>query len=82
MKQKPYSNMRYFIEFISIMFLVYLIGTGMVAFIGNLNYRDLLTSEGQLPALGLFYWWIPLFRICDMEERDREILNLNKKYYE
>jgi hypothetical protein len=68
-----YSNTRYLIEYLSIAFLSYLILTGVVAFIGDVNYRELLCSGGQMYALFLCYIWIPIARMCDMEEHNSRI---------
>jgi membrane-bound metal-dependent hydrolase YbcI (DUF457 family) len=68
-----YSNMRYLIEYLSIAFLSYLILTGVVAFIGDVNYRELLCSVGQIYAILLCYIWIPIARMCDMEEHNSRI---------
>jgi hypothetical protein len=68
-----YSNMRYLIEYLSIAFLSYLILTGVVAFIGDVNYRELLCSGGQIYATLLCYIWIPIARMCDMEEKNSRI---------
>ena len=68
-----YSNMRYLVEYLSIAFLSYLILTGLVAFIGDINYRELLCSYGQIYATLLCYIWIPIARMCDMEEKNSRI---------
>jgi hypothetical protein len=65
---KKYSNSRFMIEYLLIAFSSYLIFTGLVAFIGNINYRELLCSPRQIYAVFLCYWWIPMPRMCDMDE--------------
>lgn len=72
-KSMKYSNMRYLIEYLSIAFLSYLILTGVVAFIGNTNYRELLCSGGQIYATLLCYIWIPIARMCDMKEKNYKL---------
>jgi hypothetical protein len=69
MKTK-YSNFRFFIEYISILFVTYLLASGIIAFIGNISYRDVLCSSGQMGALMLLYWWVPIFRMSDMEKHN------------
>jgi hypothetical protein len=69
MKTK-HSNFRFFIEYISILFVTYLLASGIIAFIGNILYRDVLCSLGQMYALMLLYWWVPIFRMSDMQDHN------------
>ena len=68
---KKYSNTRFFLEYISILFVTYLILSGIVALIGNCPYKEVLYSPGQIYILMLFYWWVPIFRMVDMEKHNR-----------
>ena len=65
-----YSNTRMFIEYILIAFAAYLILSLVVAIIGGYTYREILCSFFQLYALMFFYWWVPIFRIVDMENEN------------
>jgi hypothetical protein len=67
---KQVSNTRMFVEFILIMFAAYLILSGVIAIIGGLPYRDVLCSPGQILGVMFCYWWIPIARMCDLEERN------------
>jgi hypothetical protein len=69
MKTK-HSNTRFFLEYIIIFFIAYLLVSGIVAFIGNISYREVLCSPGQMYAFMLLYWWIPIFRMCDMQHHN------------
>jgi hypothetical protein len=65
-----YSNIRMFIEYILIAFAAYLILSLVVSIIGGFNYREVLCSTNQICALMFLYWWIPIFRMCDMENEN------------
>ena len=67
---KKYSNFRFFIEYISILFVTYLLASGIIAFIGNISYREVLSCPGQMGALMLLYWWVPIPRMADMEKHN------------
>jgi hypothetical protein len=69
MKTK-YSSTRFLLEYISILLLTYLLASGFVAFIGNISYRKILCSTGQMYAFMLLYWWIPIFRMSDMQDHN------------
>lgn len=68
-----YSNTRMFIEYILIAFSTYLILSLIVSIIGGFNYREVLCSTNQFYALFLIYWWVPIFRMCDMENENNSI---------
>ena len=79
---KPYSNMRYLIEYLLIAFSAYFILTGIIAAIGNVNYRELLCSSGQMYAISMIYWWIPIPRMCDMDNHNENIrIQQNKPFF-
>ena len=66
-----YSNTRMFIEYILIAFGTYLILSLVVSIIGGFNYREVLCSFFQLYALMFLYWWVPIFRMIDMENENK-----------
>jgi hypothetical protein len=68
-----YSNTRMFIEYILIAFSTYLIFSWFIALIGGYNYREILCDKNQFYALFLIYWWVPIFRMCDMENENNSI---------
>ena len=68
-----YSNTRMFIEYILIAFAAYLILSLIVSIIGGFNYREVLCSTNQIGALMFLYWWVPIFRIVDMENENNSI---------
>jgi hypothetical protein len=70
-----YSNFRFLLEYLCILFCSYLFITGIVAFISDINYRELLCSYGQMYALFLIYWWIPVPRMVDMQKHNSKTLN-------
>lgn len=72
---KKYSTFRMFLEYISIMFSIYLIGSLIVSLIGGYSYREILTSDNQPWATFWLYWWPPMFRMIDMEEHNNSIDN-------
>ena len=65
---KQYSNVRFFIEYVLILFGSYLLLSGVASFIGDYNYREVLCNPGQFIVLIFIYWWIPIPRMVDMEE--------------
>jgi hypothetical protein len=65
-----YSNTRMFIEYILIAFAAYLILSLIVSIIGGFNYREILCSTNQICALIFIYWWTPIFRMIDMENKN------------
>lgn len=68
---KKHSNFRFFLEYVSILFVTYLVASLFITLIGNCSYREVLSSPGQMGALMLLYWWIPIPRMCDMEEHNK-----------
>ena len=64
---KKYSNFRMMIEYIVILFCSYLLLSLIICIIGNYGYREVLTSWYQIYLFLFLYWWIPLFRLYDME---------------
>jgi hypothetical protein len=65
-----YSNTRMFIEYILIAFATYLILSLVISIIGGYTYREVLCSFFQLYAVMLLYWWVPIFRMIDMEKEN------------
>ena len=65
-----YSNTRMFIEYILIAFAAYLILSLVVSIIGGFNYREVLCSTNQIGTFICIYWWIPIFRMIDMENEN------------
>lgn len=71
---KKYSSNRFFLEYIGILFITYLICSAIGAFLSHSTYMEALTSiECHLTAFLFIYWWVPLFRMNDMEQRNRMI---------
>jgi len=65
------SNFRKLIEFISIMFVSYLIINFVIFIIGDYNsYRECLRDSYNIYLLFLLYWWIPIFRMIDIDEKE------------
>lgn len=69
---KKYSHTRMFIEYVLIMFGTYLLLSLVIAIIGNYSYRAVLSHYGQLYGLSFLYWWIPIFRMADMDDINTE----------
>lgn len=65
-----HSNTKMFFTFIAIAFGFYLLLSFVVAFIGDMPYRQVLTSEGQILAFVFCYWWTPIFTMIDMSEQN------------
>ena len=70
---KKYSNFRMFIEYISILFVAYLLLSGIISVIGGYTYREILAHPTQMLALIFIYWWLPMFRMYDMEGHNNSI---------
>ena len=70
---KKYSSFRMFVEYISILFVVYLLLSGIISVVGGYTYREILAHPAQMLALIFVYWWLPIFRMCDMENHNKSI---------
>lgn len=66
-----HSNTRFLVEYLGILIASYLVLTGFIAFIGDVNYRELLSSPGQIYALLLLYSWLPIPRMLDLERENK-----------
>lgn len=64
---KQYSNMRIFLEYISIFFLAYLVTSCFGAILSNCTYMEALRSPSHFAGIVLVYWWVPIPRMCDIE---------------
>jgi len=74
MCNKPkYSNTRMMLEYALIFFICYFFFSGGVSIIFNVGYRTVLTSDYQVWAIILLYWWIPVFRIVDIVNENERI---------
>jgi len=69
---KQYSSFRMFIEYISISFCSYLLISLVISIISGYDYRNVLCSPYQGIGLIMVYWWIPLFRIVDIEFKNNQ----------
>ena len=67
---KKISNTRFFLEYISILFITYLICNLFWAFLANVPYVESLRSRYNMYGLVFLYWWIPIFRMCDLENQN------------
>jgi hypothetical protein len=67
---KKYSSFRMFIEYILIGFSTYLILSLVICIIGGYTYREVLCHPMQFAGLVLIYWWIPVIRMCDMDDHN------------
>lgn len=63
------------IEYIIIMFSIYLLASLFITYVSDYTYKEILTSQHQLYAAILFYWWPPIFRMVDMDEHNKSIRN-------
>ena len=66
---KKISKSQYVIEYLLISFTGYLLISLIVAIIGDYNYRSVLTSYGQIYALIGIYWWLPIPRMIDLDNK-------------
>lgn len=62
-----------FLEYIIILFCSYLLLSLIIAIIGSYGYREILTHPVQVTGFMLVYWWIPLFRIFDIQTKNSQI---------
>jgi len=74
MKKQPYSNSRMFIEYILIAFSSYLLLSLVIALIGDYTYREVLASPCQMIGVFTLYWWVPIFRMVDMDSYNCECI--------
>lgn len=65
-----HSNAKMFVTFITIAFGFYLLLSLVVALIGDMPYREVLTSQGQIVAFIFCYWWTPIFTMVDMSKQN------------
>lgn len=71
---KKYSSNRFFLEYVSILFITYFICSAIGAFFCHSSYMEALTNiECHMVAFLFIYWWVPLFRMNDMEQHNRMI---------
>jgi len=68
---KKYTQSRMAIEYVLIAFSVYLLISLVISIIGDYNYREVLSSPAQMFGLFLIYWWLPIFRMVDIEEKNK-----------
>lgn len=68
---KKHSNFRFLIEYVIILISSYLLISLLICLIGGTSYREVLSCPGQMGGLMLLYWWIPIFRMADMEEHNQ-----------
>jgi hypothetical protein len=66
-----YSNFRFLIEYVCILLSSYFITSLLVALIMDINYRISLQGEYHIAFLLLLYWWLPIFRLADMEKHNK-----------
>jgi len=66
-----HSNMRFFIEYVIIAFSAYLITSALISIIGEYPYRQILCSPGQVVGILFLYWWVPVPRMCDLEDANQ-----------
>ena len=65
------SNLRKFLEYVIIMFISYLLINFIIYLIdGQDIYRNYLKSTYNIHLFFFVYWWIPLFRIADMDNNN------------
>lgn len=76
---KKYSSSRMFIEYILIAFCSYLLISLIISIISGYGYKGVLCSPYQMYSLIFLYWWIPLFRIHDMDNYITNNVNEVKK---
>jgi hypothetical protein len=65
-----YSNFRFLVEYVVILLSCYFLTGLLVSFVCNIDYRTSLQSEYHIPLLLLLYWWLPVFRMADMENHN------------
>jgi len=64
------SNFRKMLEFLGIMFASYLVINFIIFLIGDSSsYRESLQDSYNVYLLFLVYWWIPIFRMIDIDEQ-------------
>jgi len=66
-----HSKSRMAIEYVLIAFSSYLLVSLVISIIGDYNYREVLSSPAQMFGLFFFYWWLPMFRMVDIEEKEK-----------
>jgi hypothetical protein len=67
------SNFRMLLEFLGIMFISYLVINFIIFIIGDYNsYRECLRNYYNIYLLFLVYWWIPVFRMVDIEKKEMQ----------
>lgn len=79
--QKKYSNFRMFCEYLIIGISSYLIMSLLISLFGSYSLKDTLGSVFHFYGIILVYWWIPLFRISDMLEYNKQVSLKNTKIY-
>lgn len=63
------SRFRIMLEYISIMFITYLIVNLIIYVIGDYtSYRGCLKEDYNIFLLFMLYWWIPIPRMIDIDE--------------
>lgn len=64
------SKFRMFIEYITIMFISYLVINLFIFLINdNVSYKQCLNDFYNFYLLICVYWWIPIFRMIDIDEQ-------------
>lgn len=58
-----------FLESVIIAFLAYLLFSLVIAIIGNMNYRAILCSKYQWIGVIFVYWWVPIPRMIDLDNK-------------
>lgn len=70
---KKYSNTRMFLEYVAILFASYFILTILWAIMAGCPYLEALRAPQQSGGFVLIYWWIPLFRMQDINDHNEEV---------
>lgn len=67
------KNLKKLIEFIRITFMSYLIVNFVIFIIGDYDsYRECLRNRYNVYLLFFLYWWIPIFRMIDLNNQENE----------
>lgn len=74
---KKISHSRMCIEYILIILGVYLIISLIISLIWGISYRSVLTHPSHLIATLFIYWWLPMFRMCDIDEYNKSLKDDN-----
>mgnify|MGYP007097715598 FL=1 len=67
---KKHSNFRFLLEYFIIFLFAYLLISGIIAMVSWTNYSYVLCHFGQIYGFLFVYWWIPIPRMCDLEDQN------------